>query len=147
MLNAALRANRPVLFPANNQAQILRALDINEQLKTPMVLYGVQEGYMPEAAAAIAAKKLPAIKPITETDWQAAQERLTDRGLLNGDGLTEAGRALREHIEARTDTLAMTAYRGIPGILETLSVLTPAARAVARSGEVPYPNPMGADPA
>ncbi|MGV9668476.1 SCO6745 family protein [Nocardia niigatensis] len=83
----------------------------------------------------------------SETDWQAAQERLTDRGLLNGDGLTEAGRALREHIEARTDTLAMTAYRGIPGILETLSVLTPAARAVARSGEVPYPNPMGADPA
>ncbi|MEU6586969.1 hypothetical protein [Nocardia sp. NPDC046763] len=83
----------------------------------------------------------------SETDWKAARERLTDRGLLNADGITEAGRALRAHIEARTDALAMTAYRGVPGILETLSALTPAARAVVRSGEVPYPNPMGADPA
>ncbi|MFE3028721.1 SCO6745 family protein [Nocardia tengchongensis] len=83
----------------------------------------------------------------TETDWQAAHERLTARGLLDADGITAAGRALREHIEARTDALAMTAYRDVPGMVETLAVLTPAARAVARSGEVPYPNPMGADPA
>ncbi|WP_458691055.1 SCO6745 family protein [Nocardia tengchongensis] len=83
----------------------------------------------------------------TENDWQAAHERLTARGLLDADGITAAGRALREHIEARTDALAMTAYRDVPGMVETLAVLTPAARAVARSGEVPYPNPMGADPA
>ncbi|WP_433565646.1 SCO6745 family protein [Nocardia sp. CA-151230] len=82
----------------------------------------------------------------SETDWKAARERLTDRGLLNADGITEAGRALRAHLEARTDALAMTAYRGVPGILDMLSALTPAARAVVRSGEVPYPNPMGADP-
>ncbi|MGW5106741.1 SCO6745 family protein [Nocardia sp. NPDC004123] len=83
----------------------------------------------------------------SETDWKAARERLTDRGVLNAEGITEAGRALRAHVEARTDALAMTAYRGVPGILEMLSALTPAARAVVRSGEVPYPNPMGADPA
>ncbi|MFE4457881.1 hypothetical protein ACFROC_11050 [Nocardia tengchongensis] len=83
----------------------------------------------------------------TENDWQAAHERLTARGLLDADGITAAGRALREHIEASTDALAMTAYRDVPGMVETLAVLTPAARAVARSGEVPYPNPMGADPA
>ncbi|MFD6351619.1 SCO6745 family protein [Nocardia tengchongensis] len=83
----------------------------------------------------------------TENDWQAAHERLTARGLLDAGGITAAGRALREHIEARTDALAMTAYRDVPGMVETLAVLTPAARAVARSGEVPYPNPMGADPA
>ncbi|MFE2997086.1 hypothetical protein ACFXG4_18980 [Nocardia sp. NPDC059246] len=83
----------------------------------------------------------------SETDWKAARERLTERGLLNAEGITEAGSALRAHVEARTDALAMTAYRGVPGILEMLSALTPAARAVVRSGEVPYPNPMGADPA
>ncbi|MGW4534529.1 SCO6745 family protein [Nocardia sp. NPDC004340] len=84
----------------------------------------------------------------SETDWQAARERLADRGLLDAEGgLTDAGHALRDHIEARTDALAMTAYRDVPGIVETLAVLTPAARAVARSGEIPYPNPMGADPA
>ncbi|WP_040810798.1 SCO6745 family protein [Nocardia concava] len=83
----------------------------------------------------------------SETDWQAAQDRLRERGLLDATGLTDAGRALRQHIEARTDALAMTAYRDVPGMVETLSILAPAARAVARSGEVPYPNPMGADPA
>ncbi|MVU76731.1 hypothetical protein GPX89_05655 [Nocardia sp. ET3-3] len=83
----------------------------------------------------------------SETDWEAARERLIERKLLDAEGITDPGRALREHLEARTDALAMTAYRGVPGMLETLSVLTPAARAVARSGEVPYPNPMGADPA
>ncbi|MTJ65029.1 hypothetical protein KP696_03670 [Nocardia seriolae] len=82
----------------------------------------------------------------SETDWKAARERLTDRGLLDADGITEAGRALRAHLEARTDALAVTAYRGVPAMLETVAALTPAARAVVRSGEVPYPNPMGADP-
>ncbi|MEV6768237.1 hypothetical protein AB0N05_06335 [Nocardia sp. NPDC051030] len=83
----------------------------------------------------------------TEDDWAAAQSRLEQRGLLTGDAITESGRALREHIEARTDALALTAYRDVPGIAETLAVLTPVAKAVAQSGAVPYPNPMGANPA
>lgn len=84
----------------------------------------------------------------TESDWQAAQHRLADRGLLDSKGaLTDSGRDLRDHIESRTDALAMTAYRDVPAMVETLAVLTPAARAVIRSGQVPYPNPMGADPA
>ncbi|MEU1208503.1 hypothetical protein [Nocardia sp. NPDC005825] len=83
----------------------------------------------------------------TEPDWLGAHERLTARGLLDADGITDAGRALRERVETRTDALAMAAYRDVPGMVETLAVLAPAARAVARSGEVPYPNPMGADPA
>ncbi|WP_281279135.1 hypothetical protein [Nocardia yunnanensis] len=41
----------------------------------------------------------------------------------------------------------MTAYRDVPAVVETLALLTPATRAVVRSGEVPYHNPMGADPA
>ncbi|MRH92719.1 hypothetical protein GFY24_35765 [Nocardia sp. SYP-A9097] len=83
----------------------------------------------------------------TESDWAAAQQRLEARGLLSGDGLTDDGRAVREHIESRTDALAMTAYQGIPDIAEALTVLTPISKAVAHSGAVPYPNPMGADPA
>ncbi|MGW4242118.1 SCO6745 family protein [Nocardia sp. NPDC004722] len=83
----------------------------------------------------------------SDADWQAARDRLVHRGLLDRDGVTDTGRALRDHIESRTDALAMTAYRDLPGMVETLSVLTPAARAIVRAGEVPYPNPMGADPA
>jgi hypothetical protein len=33
-----------------------------------------------------------------------AQQRLRDRGLLDGDALTDAGRALRAHVEEATDT-------------------------------------------
>ncbi len=61
VLNAALRANRPVFFPATTSAQILRALDLNEQLKVNMVLYHVQHAYEPAAASAIATKKTPVL--------------------------------------------------------------------------------------
>jgi len=61
VLNAALRANRPVLFPATTPAQIIRVLELNAQLKTNMVLYGVLQGYEGAAATAIAAKKVPVL--------------------------------------------------------------------------------------
>ncbi len=61
VLNAALRANRPVFFPATTGGQIARALELNEQLKANMVLYNVQQAYEPGAASAIAAKKMPVI--------------------------------------------------------------------------------------
>ncbi|WP_405139044.1 SCO6745 family protein [Nocardia sp. NBC_01388] len=82
----------------------------------------------------------------TETDWAAARNRLQARGLLDDSGITDTGRNLRIHLESRTDELAMTAYRDIPDIAAALAALTPAAKAVAHSGAVPYPNPMGANP-
>ncbi|GAB4584621.1 SCO6745 family protein [Nocardia sp. IFM 10818] len=83
----------------------------------------------------------------TESDWAAARSRLESRNLLTGDQLTDEGRALRTHIESRTDALAAAPYRDIPNIESVLTLLTPAAKAIAHSGTVPYPNPMGADPA
>ncbi|WP_067568066.1 SCO6745 family protein [Nocardia acidivorans] len=83
----------------------------------------------------------------SESDWAAAQERLESRGLLADGALADNGRDLRAHIESRTDALAMTAYADVPGIAEALTALTPIAKSVAGSGAVPYPNPMGADPA
>lgn len=71
----------------------------------------------------------------SENDWAAAQSRLADRGLVRGSGdITEAGRALRAHIESRTDALAASAYRHVPGIEGTLDALRPAARAVESTG-------------
>ncbi|MEU0543188.1 hypothetical protein ABZ319_25275 [Nocardia sp. NPDC005978] len=99
------------------------------------------------AASGVPLALWESVRGWTETDWAAARSRLHDRGLLDGDTLTAAGRALHEHIEARTYALAMTAYRDIDTAAATLDVLTPAAVLVARSGDVPYPNPMGADPA
>ncbi|WP_280382329.1 SCO6745 family protein [Nocardia wallacei] len=71
----------------------------------------------------------------SENDWAAAQSRLASRGLLKESGEpTEAGRALRTHIESRTDALAATAYDRIPEIRATLTALAPAARAVESAG-------------
>jgi hypothetical protein len=44
-------------------------------------------------------------------DWEAAAGRLRERGLLDAEGeLTEAGVALRQDIEARTDRLDRAPY-------------------------------------
>ncbi|MFB4278982.1 hypothetical protein ACBJ59_27085 [Nonomuraea sp. MTCD27] len=48
-----------------------------------------------------------------EEDWAATEAGLRERGLLDGDTLTEAGQALRRHIEDRTDALAMPAYEAL----------------------------------
>lgn len=47
----------------------------------------------------------------SEAQWAAAQERLRDRGLLDGSGdLTQAGTALRRDLEAATDRLDSAPY-------------------------------------
>jgi hypothetical protein len=59
--------------------------------------------------AAIGAASTPtfASRGWSEAEWAAARERLTARGLVDGDGTaTEAGRALRDEVERRTDQLA-----------------------------------------
>ncbi|MEU6707645.1 SCO6745 family protein [Streptomyces wuyuanensis] len=53
------------------------------------------------------------------TDWEAASDRLRERGLLDADGeLTEAGTALRADLEGHTDRLDLAPYEhlGAPGV-------------------------------
>ncbi|SDM96671.1 SCO6745 family protein [Streptomyces wuyuanensis] len=53
------------------------------------------------------------------TDWEAASDRLRERGLLDADGeLTEAGTALRADVEEHTDRLDLAPYEhlGAPGV-------------------------------
>jgi uncharacterized protein YceH (UPF0502 family) len=78
--------------------------------------------------------------------WDHAARRLNHRGLLDGDQLTDAGRRLRAEIEATTDSLALAPLVGAledSGAAALIDLLTPSARAVAASGEIPFPNPMG----
>jgi hypothetical protein len=42
----------------------------------------------------------------SEDEWAAGCAALTERGLLDDDGLTEAGHDLRERLEAETDVLS-----------------------------------------
>ena len=82
----------------------------------------------------------------TADDWAAAVERCRSRQLLDAAGtLTEAGVALRRQVEAVTDRLALAPWDGIGerDRERLLATLDPAASAVARSGLIRYPNPIG----
>jgi hypothetical protein len=82
----------------------------------------------------------------SDEDWAAAEDRLRSRGWLDADGaLTDAGRAGRAEVEARTDELAEEPWRvlGAPRTERLLALLGPMARAINDAGGVPVPNPVG----
>lgn len=82
----------------------------------------------------------------SDAEWDAAVDRLRDKGVLDADGrLTEAGAELRRGIEADTDRLASAPVEalGEDGVARVLELAVPLSRAVIDSGVVPVPNPMG----
>lgn len=84
----------------------------------------------------------------TDEEWADGVDRLVVRGLLtDATTVTEAGRALHEHIEFTTDDLAWRALVAGLGSVEAVEDLTtdlsPLARAVSGSGILPFPNPIG----
>ncbi|MEU1407825.1 hypothetical protein ABZ471_36805 [Streptomyces sp. NPDC005728] len=71
-----------------------------------------------------------------EEEWADTEERLRERGLLDGDSLSSDGVLLRQHIEDRTDLLTLPAY-GVLGDAdcERLAELaSPFGRAVVEAG-------------
>jgi hypothetical protein len=98
------------------------------------------------AAGGMPREALQSNRKWSDDDWAAAEARLRERGWLAGDGsLTDAGRAVRAEIEARTDTLAEEPWRalGAERTERLLELLAPMARAINQAGGVPVPNPVG----
>lgn len=78
--------------------------------------------------------------------WQQGTDALVARGWLNESRcLTEAGRQAHADIEATTDRLAAQPWDslGPDATRRVLAVIDPIARAVAQSGLIPCPNPVG----
>ncbi|WP_308164238.1 SCO6745 family protein [Nonomuraea sediminis] len=71
-----------------------------------------------------------------EAEWAETEERLRERGLLDGDELSTAGKALRQHVEDRTDALALPAYAalGEDGCERLAELARPFGRAVVDRG-------------
>ena len=79
-------------------------------------------------------------------DWERAIARLQNKLLLSASGaLTKLGRTRRVEIESLTDAGAAQPWARLQrdDVLTVLEALTVAAEAVARSGTIPFPNPMG----
>jgi hypothetical protein len=84
----------------------------------------------------------------SEEDWTAGVARLRERGLLTEDErLTEAGVALREWVEERTDQAATRPWQelGEKSTARLEALLTPFARSLAEANESMRANPMGLD--
>ena len=82
----------------------------------------------------------------SDDEWAAAEDRLRARGWLDAAGkITDAGRAGRSEVEARTDELSEEPWRALgPERTERLlELLAPMARAINAAGGVPVPNPVG----
>jgi hypothetical protein len=72
-----------------------------------------------------------------DEDWHASIDRLAARGLVDGDGaFTATGAALRQHIEDRTDALALAPWEalGPDGCDELRSLVRPLSRAIVEGG-------------
>ena len=98
-LAEALEEHALVLIPANNDIQLLRALDLADRWKVRAAIYGGQQAY--EVVGAIAAKKLPVLVnlkwPEKEKDADPAAEeslrtlRFRDRAPSSPVALTKSG--------------------------------------------------------
>jgi hypothetical protein len=84
-----------------------------------------------------------------DDDWSAAADRLAERGWLDDRAITPAGIDAHAAVEADTDRMAQGPTRalGEDGLVELLGIMRPLAAALASSGTIPFPNPIGVPPA
>lgn len=84
-----------------------------------------------------------ALRGWSDEDWTAGYDRLVARGWLDRDeGLTDAGLSGREEIEALTDAASNDAVAHLQGTPAADSLLG-WARAIVKSGEIPFPDATG----
>ena len=106
---------------------------------------GRESNVLHAAAGGVPRDYIARTRDYDEAAWRHHEQRLTERGLLNDDGsLSAAGRELKDHIEATTDALGLSALEALSDDeVETLfRALTPIARAVVAGGDVPALTPM-----
>ncbi|BBY66683.1 hypothetical protein MHEL_49260 [Mycolicibacterium helvum] len=97
------------------------------------------------AAGAVPADFIKRSRDYSDEEWEACVQSLGERGLLTpACTLTDAGRALKDHIELRTDTLALSALGALDdaGVERLFQVLTPITRQVIAGGDLPVATPM-----
>jgi hypothetical protein len=106
---------------------------------------GRESNVLHAAAGRVPKEMIMRSRDYDDEQWQSYRSRLTDRGLLDGDELTDAGRDLKQRIEDATDELALPVLDALTDDeIETLfRALTPITRKVVAAGDVPAATPMG----
>lgn len=88
------------------------------------------------ASGEVPAELLQATRGWSDEAWAGARQRLTERGLLDGDGFTDAGAALRQRVEDRTDEAAVGPWAalGAERCERLRQLVRPRSRAIVASG-------------
>jgi hypothetical protein len=98
------------------------------------------------ATGAVPRAMLQAARGWDDDAWDSSVAALIERGWLNEDATpTTSGTKARREIEDLTDRLAAKPWErlGDEGAQSLRAVLAPLARAIASTGAVPVPNPIG----
>jgi hypothetical protein len=96
-------------------------------------------------AGAVPADFIKRSRDYSDEEWDSCVGSLAQRGLLTPAGaLTEAGRALKDHIELRTDALSLPALDVLDddSVERLFQALTPITRQVIAGGDLPAATPM-----
>jgi hypothetical protein len=94
------------------------------------------------AAVDLPRETIQPLRGWTDSQWDAAAARLSERGMIADDGaVTSAGAELRASIEAATDAAAARPWQDQEFAADLADVLFPIARAC--SAELPALNPVG----
>jgi Helix-turn-helix family len=115
-------------------------------LLTTSGLSGRECNVFQSAAGNVPREMIQRARDYDDDEWQNVVARLADRGLMTSDGaLTDAGAALRQQLEDRTDELALAGYVGLDdaALARLTELLTPIAAAVVAAGDIPAATPMG----
>lgn len=151
---ALYAANRSLPWPDDPVAALWHAATLLREHRgdghvaalTAAAIGGREANVLQVAAGLVTRDVIFLARQYDDAEWEASTAGLTDRGLLGEDGaLSTEGEAIKADIEDRTDRAALAAYDVLDDaeIEQLLDALTPLARAVVATGDIPAVVPNG----
>ncbi|MBU8811658.1 SCO6745 family protein [Mycolicibacterium goodii] len=147
-------ANRALDWPDEPIAKLWHAVtllrehrgDAHVAVLTAEGISGRECNVLHAAAGRVPVEMIKRSRDYDDEQWDFHVDALRRRGWLDGKGeLTDAGRVVKQRVEDRTDTLALSALDALTDAeVESLfAALTPITRLVVAAGDVPPATPMG----
>ena len=147
-------ANRALPWPDEPIAKLWHAVTLlREQRGDSHIAVLVAEGIsgresnvLHAVAGRVPREMIMRSRDYDDEQWEHYVERLRSRGWLDSRGdLTDAGRAVKQAVEDRTDELSVAALDALTDdeITTLFATLTPITRQVVAAGDVPAATPMG----
>lgn len=150
---ALFAANAALEWPDDPLAKLWHATTLLREQRgdghvatlTALGISGRECNVLHAAAGRVPKEMIMRSRDYDDDQWRIYQDRLARRGLLEGDALTAAGRALKQRIEDDTDRLALPVLDALDDkeVEALFRALTPITRKVVAGGDIPAATPMG----